>query len=88
MPNPTDISIGASAFSAAPSENRLVRKWNPKTAISTTPNTTHVVGCVNAAAIPIRNNAVRAPHEVRASCMKGIINESRNRTVMLSRYPT
>ena len=85
MPNPTDISIGASAFSADPNENRLVRKWNPNTAISTTPKITHVVGCVNAAAMPIRNNAVRAPHEVLASCTNGIISDSRNSTVMLSR---
>ena len=68
MPNPTDISIGPSAFSADPNENRLVRKWNPKTASKTTPKITQVVGCVNAAAIAIRNSAVRAPHDVRAAC--------------------
>ena len=85
MPKPTDISIGASARNAAPNENRLVRKWNPNTAISTTPKITHVVGCVNAAAMPIRNNAVRAPHEVRASWTNGIISASRKSTVMLSR---
>ena len=85
MPKPTDISIGASARSAAPKENRLVRKWKPNTAISTTPKITHVVGCVNAAAMPIRNSAVLAPHDVRASWTNGIISASRNSTVMLSR---
>ena len=88
MPKPTDISIGPSDLSAAPSEKRLVRKWNPNTAISTAPKITHVVGCVNAAAMPIRNSAVRAPHEVRDSWTNGIIRASRKRTVMLSRYPT
>ena len=85
MPNPTDISIGASDFSADPNENRLVRKWNPNTAINTTPKITHVVGWVKAAAIAIRNSAVLAPHDVRAASTNGIINASRNSTVMLSR---
>jgi hypothetical protein len=85
MPEPTDSNIGPSERRAEPSENRLVRKWKPKTANSTTPKITHVVGCVNAAAMPIRNSAVRAPHEVRASCTNGIIRESRNSTVTLSR---
>ena len=85
MPNPIDRSMGPSAFRAAPSENRLVRKWKPNTAISTTPNTTHVVGCVKAAATPIRNSAVRAPHDVLASWTKGIMSDSRKSTVMLSR---
>ena len=67
MPNPTDISIGPSALSAEPNEKRLVRKCHPKTASKIPPKITQVVGCVNAAAIPIRNSAVRAPHDVRAS---------------------
>src|SRR6478672_8208243 len=87
MPNPTDINIGPSAFSAAPNENRLVRKCHPKTARRIPPKITHVVGCVNAAAIPIKNRAVRAPHDVRASCRNGIVKHSRNSTVALSRYP-
>ncbi len=85
IPNPTDISIGPSDRSADPNENRLVRKWNPNTASSTTPKITQVVGCVNAAAIAIRNNAVRAPHDVRAAWRNGNVSARRNRTVMLSR---
>ena len=85
IPNPTDMSIGPSARSADPNENRLVRKWKPKIANNTTPKITHVVGCVNAAAIAMRNNAVRAPHEVRAAWRNGNVSPSRNRTVMLSR---
>ena len=71
---PTSASVRRPA--ARPrSENRLVRKWNPNTAISTAPKITHVVGCVNAAAMPIRNSAVRAPHDVRASWTNGIISD-------------
>ncbi len=88
MPKPVDNSMGPSDFNAAPSENRLVRKWNPNTAIITTPKITQVVGWVNAAAIPIKNRAVLAPHDVRAASTNGIIKASRNNTVMLSRYPT
>ncbi len=88
MPEPTDRSVGPSERSAEPSRNRDVTRWNPKTARSVTPNSTQVVGCVNAAAIPIRNRAVRAPHDVFAAWRNGSINASRNRTVMLSRYPT
>ena len=49
-----------------PNEKRLVRKCQPNTASKIPPKITQVVGCVNAAAIPIRNSAVRAPHDVRA----------------------
>ena len=87
MPKPVDISIGPSDLSAEPKEKRLVRKWNPNTAIITTPKITHVVGCVNAAAMPIRKSAVLAPHDVRASCTNGIMSDNRNSTVTLSRYP-
>ena len=48
-----------------PNENRLVRKWNPNTAISTTPKITHVVGCVNAAAM--RDQEQRGPRAPRRS---------------------
>ena len=85
MPNPIESNMGPSAFNAAPSENRLVRKWNPKTAISTTPKTTHEVGCVKAAAIPIRKSAVRAPQDVLASWTNAIMSDNRKSTVMLSR---
>jgi len=85
MPKPTDINIGPSAFNADPNENRLVRKCQPKTDSKIPPKITQVVGCVNAAAIPIRNSAVRAPQDVRASCRNGMVRHSRNRTVALSR---
>ena len=85
MPSPTENSSGPSDRSAAPNEKRLVRKCQPNTDSRMPPKITHVVGCVNAAAIPIRNSAVRAPHDVRAACANGIISDSRNSTVMLSR---
>ena len=85
MPNPADISIGPSDFSADPSENRLVRKCQPNTAISTTPKITQVVGCVNAAAIADqeqrRSRSPRRPRRRR----NGSMSDSRNSTVMLSR---
>ena len=87
MPKPTDINIGPSAFSAEPNENRLVRKCQPNTDSRMPPKITHVVGCVNAAAIPIRNSAVRAPHDSRASSRNGIVRHSSRSTVALSRYP-
>ena len=85
MPKPTDISIGPSDFSAEPKENRLVRKCQPNTASKIPPKITQVVGWVNAAAIPIRNSAVRAPHDVRAVSRNGIVRHNRNSTVALSR---
>ena len=85
MPNPQDISIGPSDRSAAPNENRLVRKWNPNTAISTTPKITQVVGCVNAAPMESRKTADRAPHDVRDAPRKGSSAQSRNSIRVLSR---
>ncbi len=85
MPNPHDINIGPSERSAAPNENRLVRKWNPNTASRTTPKMTQVVGCVNAAATEIRNTADRAPHDVRDAPRKGSNAQSRNSISVLSR---
>jgi hypothetical protein len=85
IPNPTDISDGPSSFSGGPRWNRLVSRRSPNTAISEKPKITHVVGCVNAAAMPTRNIALRAPHEVLAGAKNARINERKYRTVMLSR---
>ena len=85
IPNPTDISDGPSSFRGGPRWNRLVSSRRPNTAISEKPKITHVVGCVNAAAMPIRNIALRAPHEVLAGAKNARINERKYRTVMLSR---
>ena len=49
---------------------------------------THVVGCVNAAAIDNRKTAERAPHDVRDGPRNGRIAQSRNSIMVLSRYPT
>ena len=68
IPNPTDISDGPSSFSGGPRWNRLVSRRSPNTAISEKPKITHVVGCVNAAAMPTRNIALRAPQEVLRRC--------------------
>jgi hypothetical protein len=70
---------------ADPNENLLVRKCQPKTDTRMPPKITQVVGCVNAAAIPIRNSAVRAPHDVLASSTNGMIRHSNSSTVALSR---
>ena len=85
IPNPTDISEGPSSFSGGPRWNRLVSSRRPNTAISEKPKITQVVGCVNAAAMPIRNIAVRAPQDVLAGAKNARINERKYRTVMLSR---
>ena len=73
-------SIGPSDRRASPRRNRLVTKWNPNTARSVAPKSTQVVGWVNAAAIPIRKSAVRAPHDVRAA--------PRNASIRLNRKST
>ena len=88
MPKPTDISAGPSDFSAGARWNRDVSTWNPKTPSIVTPNSTHVVGWVNAAAAPISSSAIRDPQCVRAGPRNGNVSASRNSTVMLSRYPT
>ena len=85
MPSPTENSIGPSDRRASPRRNRLVTKWNPNTARSVAPKSTQVVGWVNAAAIPIRKSAVRAPHDVRAAPRNASIKLNRKSTVMLSR---
>ena len=85
IPKPTDIRDGPSSFSGGPRWNRLVSRRSPNTAISEKPKITQVVGCVNAAAMPIRNIAVRAPHEVLAGAKNARISERKYRTVMLSR---
>ena len=88
MPTPTESSIGPSALRASPTLNRLVTTWSTNTARSVMPKSTQVVGCVNAAAIPIKKSAVLAPHEVRAAPRNASIRLRRKSTVMLSRYPT
>ena len=88
MPNPQDISIGPSEFNAEPNENLLVKKWKPKTASSTTPKITQVVGCVNAAVTDNRNTADRAPHDVRDGPRNGSSAQRRKSIMVLSRYPT
>ena len=85
IPKPVESSSGPSDRNAEPSRNRLVRRCVPHTPISETPNSTHVVGCVNAATIPIEKIATRAPHDVRAASANATIRQSRNSTVMLSR---
>ncbi len=85
IPNPTDISDGPNSLSGGPRWNRLVSNRRPNTAISEKPKITQVVGCVNAAATPIRNIAVRAPHDVRAGTKNARISERKYKTVMLSR---
>ena len=80
IPKPVESSSGPSDRIAEPSRNRLVTRCVPQTAISDMPNRTQVVGCVNAAAIPIRKIATRAPHEVRAASANATIRQSRNRT--------
>jgi hypothetical protein len=85
IPDPADSSRGPSERIAEPSRSRLVRRCVPQTASRDTPNSTQVVGCVNAAAIPIRKTADRAPQDVRAASANATIRLSRNRTVMLSR---
>jgi hypothetical protein len=80
-----ESSSGASDRSADPNRNRLVRTCQPHTPNSDTPNRTHVVGWVNAAAIPIRKTATRAPHEVLAASANATIRDNRKSTVMLSR---
>ena len=64
IPEPTESSPGPSRRSAEDSENRLVTKCSAKAARSETPKITQVVGCVNAAAMPNRNSADLAPHDV------------------------
>ena len=85
IPKPTDINDGPSSLSGGPRWNRLVNNRRPNTAISEKPKMTQVVGCVNAAATPNRNIAVRAPHDVRAGTKNARINDRKYRTVMLSR---
>ena len=85
MPEPVDSRSGPSDRIAEPSRKRLVTTCVPHTASSEIPNRTQVVGWVNAAAIPIRKIATRAPQEVRAASAKATIRLRRNSTVMLSR---
>ena len=85
MPKPVAISSGPSDRSAAPSENRLVRKWKTNTAIRVSPNRLALVGCVNAMAMAIRKTATRAPHEVRVAPENATTNEMRKSTVTSSR---
>ncbi len=85
MPEPVDNRSGPSDRIADPNRKRLVTTWIPHTASNESPNRTQVVGCVKAAAIPIRKIATRAPHDVRAASANATIRLSRNRTVMLSR---
>jgi hypothetical protein len=85
IPKPTDINDGPSSLSGGPRWNRLVSNRRPNTAISEKPKMTQVVGCVNAAAMPNRNIAVLAPHDVRAGTKNARINDRKYRTVMLSR---
>ena len=85
IPSPIEESIGPSERSTGAIENRAVRMWNPNTASSTTPNSTHDVGWVNAAAMPIRKSADLAPQDVLAAWRNGSVSDNRNSTVMLSR---
>ena len=85
MPNPAESRPGPSVWRAEPRENRLVTKCMAKIARSDTPKITQVVGWTNAAAIPVRNTALRAPHDSRAGSRNASSRHRRNSTVMLSR---